>query len=338
MVKFDDSKLDIENFREYLTRNSHKNGVKEGYHCANGVCNDRSVGQINLLHDTTAPNAWEKKFAAFTFSLVEPGTDTPIEPYEEFYFKIQMMDLDSTMKPQPKMTKEIICLDMKDFYFQNTVGGYAGTSVPGFNEFQDNDYAIKHTYDSKKRCDGTPVLDAKSCVEQGHRTCNGEECSSCTGSVTVASDAVGFECDNPTTLSLSRTKSVTCAACEGAQNSKVKCEAPAREFRGMCIPNVTLSTSNCEQVARDAAMALDLGNATDLDSMKEKVQQQVQAARDACGQASSCEWSSFTNTRGIEIDQGCYPAQATPVQCSGKNMDACTGNCKWSQGNKYVIS
>jgi hypothetical protein len=28
-----------------------------------------------------------------------------------------------------------------------------------------------------------------------------------------------------------------------------------------------------------------------------------------------------------------HHAQATPVQCSGKNMDACTGNCKWQAGN-----
>ena len=329
------------NFDPYRSRFSDlKNGVKQGFTCnddGEGKCHENKIAQVNLLHDVETADTWEQRLYAFNFTLAEPGTDTPIEPFEEFFFDVQVMDLDTTLRPQPKMTKEIVCLDMQDFYFDSAS---EGTAIPSFNEFEDDDFSIMNKFDPVKRCDGGSVPNQHSCVNS-EGVCSGNGCRSCTGSVSVKSDAIGFECDNPVNIQ-SRQKRISCQKCRDKDtrqtgNAKDRCAAPTREFRGMCVASVTPS-SPCEQIARDAAMALEIAPAMDMDTMAAKIDEQLEAARNACGAAEMCEWGVTENRFGLVFNQGCFAAEATPAQCRAKSEAACNGNCKWSPANVYVIS
>ena len=329
MIKFDPSFVADPTKPSYVDYHGRKaaikNGVPSGIICGydnNAVCSEHNVAQINIQHNIKVPNEWETSKYKFLFQLVKPGTDTLISVPDDFTFKMAVLDIDTNLRKDPKTTKETVCLDLEQFYLSDDK---RSTEVPNFNDHQDDDFAVTTKYVASEKCDGTKEQQAKSCLTDGF--CTGNECKTCTGSVTVRSESIGFECDNPHSLEFA-TEKTECRQCF----SPNKCKPPPRQFMGMCVPKVD---AQCDKVARDAALALSLQAATSDQQLRANVDAQLKAAENACNTQSNnrCKWGTHETTLKVKIPQGCFVADATPADCRGKNENSCTGNCEWQQGN-----
>ena len=213
--------------------------------------------------------------------------------------------------------------NIEQFHFDQAADD--STEIPSFTKHDDGDFSITNEFNEAKSCDGSPISGAHSCTTNG--LCKGAQCRSCTGSVNIQSDGVGFLCDNPPSVEfLSQKKQ--CRDCFGASSNK--CDAPEREFRGKCVPK---PSQTCEKVARDAAVALSLAAATSYQELQTKVEKQLTAAKQACSNANKCEWATHMTKGGAPIHQGCFAEDATPSACRKKSETDCSGNCEFEQGN-----